>query len=160
MRLHPRDSHLSSCRSLLLRPRVTRALSSYTSRRLAREHTRIRVCTYTVHAHARDARRAKRRAKESAPRRPELSRSHGSSLGSGGDIPTYLPIGPVALESACRKRLSVSFSRPSLFLSPSFSFSLPPSTSTRLSSFTSANTPHSNPREGNRSGRRVHDSCG
>lgn len=153
MRLHPQGSHLSSCRSLLLRPRVTRALSSSTSRRLAREHTRVAHCTYTVHVHARDARRAERGEQRRVLRagRSELSRSHGSSSGSGGDIPTYLPIGPVALEPACRKRLSVSFSHPPFFFPPSFSFLRPPSASpTRPSSFTSADTPHSNPREGNR----------
>lgn len=79
-----------------------------------REKTHTYTRARTVHVHARDARRAKRRAKESAPRRPELSRSHGSSSGSGGDIPTYLPIGP---EPACRKRLSVSFSHLSLSFS-------------------------------------------
>jgi len=82
------------------------------SREWTRAHTR--AC---MHVHARGAHaRAERRAKESAPRRPELSRSHGSSSGSGGDIPTYLPIRPVALEPACRKRLSVSFFYPSLSL--------------------------------------------
>jgi len=69
---------------------VSRVPSLPTLRGASRENTHVYTCTYMVHVHARDARRAKRRAKESAPRRPELSRSHGSSSGSGGDIPTYL----------------------------------------------------------------------
>jgi len=103
MQLHPRGSYLPSCRSLLLRPRVTRALSSYSSRRLARKHTRLHVHVYgtRLHVHACDARRAKRRAKESAPCRPELSRSHGSCSGSGGDIPTYLPTYRAGCAGAC-----------------------------------------------------------
>lgn len=116
-----------------------------------REKTHTYTRARTVHVHARDARRAKRRAKESAPRRPELSRSHGSSSGSGGDIPTYLPIGPVVLEPACRKRLSVSF----FHLSLSFSLYLSHSRYLRLFLLLSylllsphADTPHSNPREG------------
>lgn len=127
LRLHPRNSHLSSCRpfSFVLVSRVL-SLSLFLLRGASRGDTHMYVCTYTIHVHARDARRAKRRAKESAPRRSELSRSHGSSSGSGGDIPTYLPIGLVALEPACRKRLSVSFSHLylSFSLSPPLSHSL------------------------------------
>jgi len=122
------------------------------SREWTRAHTR--AC---MHVHARGAHaRAERRAKESAPCRPELSRSHGSSSGSGGDIPTYLPTYPASCARACVSQA------PLRILLLSFSFSgLPSSLSppTRPSSFTSTPaTPRSNPTEGNR--RRAHDSCG
>lgn len=130
-----------------------------TSRRLSRmnthTHTHTRSSTHIhVQVHARDARRA--RAKESAPRRPELSRSHGSSSGSGGDIPTYLPTYRAGCVGACVSQA------PLHILLPSFSFcGLPSSLSppTRPSSFTSTPaTPRSNLAKGNR--RRAHDSCG
>lgn len=135
---------------------VSRVPSLLTFRGASRENTHVYTCTYTVHVHARDARRAKRRAKESAPCRPELSRSHGSCLGSGGDIPTYLPTYRAGCAGACVSQAPLHILLPSssLFLI----LVIPPFTSTRLSSFTSADTPRYNPREGNR--RRVHDSCG
>lgn len=66
-------------------------------------------------------------AKESAPQHSAvLSRSHGSSSGSGGDIPTYLPtyLSARLLEPACRKRLSVY--PPPLCLSLFLTVSPPP----------------------------------
>lgn len=112
--------------------------------RLSRMNTHTRACTHVhVHVHARDARGAERRAKESAPCRPELSRSHGSSSGSGGDIPTYLPTYRAGCARACVSQA------PLRILLPSFSFSGLPSSlfpPTRPSSFTSTlATPRSNP---------------
>ena len=100
--------------------------------------TRVRVRAY-VCAYARCTPREQRRVLL----RAELSRSHGSCSGSGGDIPTYLPISLAA-------RACVSQAYP-----PSLSFSLSSSSSSSSSfslayhdsSFTSFDTvnPHSNP---------------
>lgn len=112
----------------------------------SRKNIHTYICTY-VHVHM-HARRAKRRAKESALCRPELSRSHGSSSGSGGDISTYLPTYRAGAR-ACVSQAPFHILLPSSSLSLSFSFPLSLSSSlsspTRFSSFTSADTPHSNP---------------
>ena len=98
------------------------------------QHACVYVCAY-ARCTPREQRRVLLRA--------ELSRSHGSCSGSGGDIPTYLPISLAA-------RACVSQAYP-----PSLSFSLSSSSSSSSSfslayhdsSFTSFDTvnPHSNP---------------
>lgn len=112
------------------------------------------------------------RAKESAPRRPELSRSHGSSSGSGGDIPTYLPTYRAGYTSSLRVAsapLRISFSS-SFFLPRTHTFfffffsslssyslsilSLLSPTPTHIHIYTHTHFTNSNPVERNRRGKR------
>lgn len=95
----------------------------------------------------RESERASEREREREQRRvlrPELSRSHGSSSGSGGDIPTYLPISLAA--RACVSQATLRYpprsASPSLFLARHVFLSVtPPSLSDRrTSSFTSIDT--------------------